>query len=154
MILKVFFSTFRSRNNLIFQKNATCKADEIVSKPKIVLRKIVSNTERKTWQPGKAGEVYQNQETMVTPGGLTDLQFIRIEATSFWKMLTIMIVWVRKIVNWNRLQWLEVLLTFVGVGDVNFCYKSGFFKEKLTSVSKFSSSPKDSEFRCGFLIFQ
>ena len=63
MILKVFFSTFLSRNNLIFQKNATWKADEIVSKPKIVLRKIVSNTERKTWQPEKAGEVYQNQET-------------------------------------------------------------------------------------------
>ena len=58
-----FFSTFLSRNNLIFQKNATWKADEIVSKPKIVLRKIVSNTERKTRQPEKAGEVYQNQET-------------------------------------------------------------------------------------------
>ena len=40
-------------------------------------------------------------------------------------------------VNWNRLQWLEVLLTFVGAGDVNFHYKSGFFKELLTSVSNF-----------------
>ena len=29
-----------------------------------------------------------------------------------------MVAWLRKIVNWNRLLWLEILLTFVGVADV------------------------------------
>ena len=39
------------------------------------------------------------------------------------------------------------------VGDVNFCYKSMFCKEMLTSISKLSNSLKDSEFICGFLTF-
>ena len=34
-------------------------------------------------------------------------------------------------------QWLEVLLTLLGVGDVSFHYKSDFPKEFLASVSKF-----------------
>ena len=29
-----------------------------------------------------------------------------------------MVAWLRKIVNWNRLLWLEILLTFVGLADV------------------------------------
>ena len=40
------------------------------------------------------------------------------------KMSTTMVAWLRKIVNWNRLQWLEILLTFVGLADVSFHYNS------------------------------
>ena len=40
------------------------------------------------------------------------------------KMSTTMVAWLRKIVDWNRLQWLEILLTFVGLADVSFHYNS------------------------------
>ena len=30
----------------------------------------------------------------------------------------------RKNVSWNRLQWLEILLTFAGLADVSFHYDS------------------------------
>ena len=40
------------------------------------------------------------------------------------KMSTTMVAWLRKIVNWNRLQWLEILLTFVGLADVSLHYDS------------------------------
>ena len=35
-----------------------------------------------------------------------------------------MVVWLRNIVSWNSLQWLEILLTFIGAGDLSFHYKS------------------------------
>ena len=65
-----------------------------------------------------------------------------------------MIAWRRKIVCWSCLWWLEILLKFVGVGDVSFCYKSFSSRNwvflryclRLTSVSKFFSSLMDSEF--------
>ena len=40
---------------------------------------------------------------------------------------------------------LEILLTFVGVGDVSFHYKSGFLRNwlRLNSVSYFSSCLSD-----------
>ena len=50
-------------------------------------------------------------------------------ATSLWKMSATMVAWLRKITTWNCLQWLEILLIFVGIGDVSFHYKSGFLKE-------------------------
>ena len=37
--------------------------------------------------------------------------------------------WLRKIISCNRLELLEVLLTFIGVGDVSFHYKSEFLKK-------------------------
>ena len=47
-------------------------------------------------------------------------------ATSLWKMSVTMVAWQRKIVNLNYLKWLEILLTFLGVSDVSFHYKSAF----------------------------
>ena len=76
-------------------------------------------------------------------------------ATNLWKMPASMVACLRKIVSWNRLKWLKILLTFAGVGDVSFHNKSVFLGTcvRLTSVSTFSSSLRDSEFKCGFLIF-
>ena len=50
---------------------------------------------------------------------------------------------------------LEILLTFIGVGDVSFHYKLSFLRNclRLNSVSDFSRLLKDLKFRCGFLIF-
>ena len=46
-------------------------------------------------------------------------------------MSATMFAWLEKIISWNRLQWLEILLTpsFVGVKDEIFHNKSDFFKE-------------------------
>ena len=54
--------------------------------------------------------------------------------TSLWKMSTIMVAWLRKIASWDRLQYLEIRLTFIGEGDISFHYKSGSFKELPTSL--------------------
>ena len=40
------------------------------------------------------------------------------------KLLATMVAWIRKIVNWNCLQWLEIFLTFVGLADVSLHYDS------------------------------
>ena len=44
--------------------------------------------------------------------------------------------WLIKIISWNRLKSLEILLTFLGVGDVSFHYKLGFSSNclKLNSI--------------------
>ena len=78
-------------------------------------------------------------------------------------MLVTMIVWRRKIVSGSCLRWLEIILTFVGVGDVSSHYKSfplryslRYFLRyslRLTSVSTFFSSLRDSESRCEYLLF-
>ena len=57
-----------------------------------------------------------------------------IEVTSLQKMSATMIAWLRKIVSWNCLQWLEILLTFGGLANVSLHYDSfslqiGFFKQ-------------------------
>ena len=74
------------------------------------------------------------------------------EGTSLWKMSTVMAAWVRKIVSWN-LQWLEVLLTFVGLGDVNFHYKSGFLKNFWPQFSNFKAHWRVQSLGEGFLFF-
>ena len=50
---------------------------------------------------------------------------------------------------------LEIVLTFIGVGDVSFHYKLSFLRNclRLNSVSDFSRLLRDLKFRCGFLIF-
>ena len=45
-----------------------------------------------------------------------------IEVTSLQKMLATMVAWLRKIVSWNCLQWLEILSTFVGLANVSLHY--------------------------------
>ena len=52
-------------------------------------------------------------------------------------MSATMVAWLRKIISWNRLQWLKILLTFEGIGDVSFHYKPGFFKELLKANLSF-----------------
>ena len=49
-----------------------CKAYKIVSQLEIVLVKATDSTGRKTREPGRPEEIYQNQET-VAPGDLTYL---------------------------------------------------------------------------------
>ena len=56
-------------------------------------------------------------------------------------MLTTKVVLPRKIVSWNCLQWLEIRLTFVGVGE-SFHYKSFppyivFFRELVVANLSF-----------------
>ena len=55
----------------------------------------------------------------------------------------------------NCLQWLEILLTFVGIVGVTFHYKLTFLKNclRLTSIFEFSSSLMDLEFRHSFCVF-
>ena len=72
-------------------------------------------------------------------GTLKHLQTYRIKrnyrgwgATSLWIMSVTMVAWLRKIVNWN---YLEIPLTFLGVSDISFHYKSAFkelFKANLS----------------------
>ena len=82
-----------------------------------------------------------------------------IEVTSLQKMSTTMVAWLRKIVSWNCLQWLVILITFGGLANVYAMirsqYKLGFLSNclKLTSAFKFSSSLRDMEFRCSFYFF-
>ena len=89
-----------------------------------------------------------------------------IEVTSLQKMSATMVIWLRKIVSWNCLQWLEILLTFeIHLTSwhtlnnltferkfIRFHYKLGFLMNclKLTSLFELSSSLRDLEFRCGF----
>ena len=63
-------------------------------------------------------------------------------ATSLQKISATMVAWLRKIVCWNRLQWLEILLTFGVLADVSLHYDSfslkiGFFKELLKANLSF-----------------
>ena len=52
-------------------------------------------------------------------------------------MSATMVAWLIKIVSWSRLQCLDILLAFVGVGDVIFHYKSGFFKKLFKAKLSF-----------------
>ena len=45
-------------------------------------------------------------------------------ATSLQKMSATMVAWLRKIVSWNCLQWLEILLTFEGLANASLHYDS------------------------------
>ena len=44
------------------------------------------------------------------------------EVTILQKMSATMVAWLRKIVSWNCLQWLEILSTFVGLANVSLHY--------------------------------
>ena len=64
-------------------------------------------------------------------GTLKPLQARRIKKNyrggglpSYEKFLSLKVAWQRKTVSGNCLQWLEVLLTLVEVGDVKFQHKS------------------------------
>ena len=48
---------------MVRQKNTFCKADKIIPESEIVSREAAGNTQRKTRQSGKPGEIYQNWET-------------------------------------------------------------------------------------------
>ena len=53
-------------------------------------------------------------------------------------------------------KWLEMLFTFVGVGDTGFHYKLfpiRFLKKLFMANLRIFSLLRDSEFRCKFLIF-
>ena len=73
---------------------------------------------RVNWNRYRPSELKENMERGGEGG----------ELPAYGKMSTIMIAWLRKIVTWNHLQWLEVLLTFVWVGDLSFHNNSGFLK--------------------------
>ena len=54
----MFYGTFSNMNNFVCQNKTLYKADEIVSKSKILLKCAVSNTARKAWLPVIPGETY------------------------------------------------------------------------------------------------
>ena len=60
---RCLIGTFSGMKNFTYQSKTLEKTGETVSKSKIVLKHEVSNTWRKTWLPGKPGEIYQSWET-------------------------------------------------------------------------------------------
>ena len=53
-------------------------------------------------------------------------------------------------------KWLEILFTFKGIGDASFHYelfRLRFLKELFNANLRIFSLLRDSEFKCGFLIF-
>ena len=54
-------------------------------------------------------------------------------------MSVTVVAWLKKIVNWNYLKWLKILLTFLEVSDVSFHFQSVFLRDclRLISVSQF-----------------